>query len=75
MMSFRAERSVVENGAAGEAATWTGRPKAERTGSERIKSREVTLTLAQRDVSTSHKASARQATSLDITRVCWQALR
>jgi len=39
MMSFRAERSVVENGAAGEAATWTGRPEAERTGSERIKSR------------------------------------
>ncbi len=31
--------SGVENGAAGEAATWTGRPEAERTGSERIKSR------------------------------------
>ena len=31
--------SEVENGAAGEAATWTGRPEAERTGSERIKSR------------------------------------
>src|SRR5213596_3276262 len=30
--------SVVENGAAGEAATSTGRLKAERTGSERIKS-------------------------------------
>jgi len=30
--------SEVENGAAGEAATWTGRPKAERTGGERIKS-------------------------------------
>jgi hypothetical protein len=29
---------AVENGAAGEAATWTGRLKAERTGSERIKS-------------------------------------
>ena len=29
--------SEVEKGAAGEAATWTGRPKAERTGSERIK--------------------------------------
>jgi D-amino-acid oxidase len=28
----------VENGAAAEAATWTGRPQAERTGSERIKS-------------------------------------
>jgi len=30
----------VENGAAGEAATWTGRPEAERSGSERIESRE-----------------------------------
>jgi D-amino-acid oxidase len=29
----------VGSGAAGEAATWTGRPEAERTGSERIKSR------------------------------------
>ena len=34
--------SGAENGAAGEAATWTGRPEAERTGSERIKSREFT---------------------------------
>jgi D-amino-acid oxidase len=32
--------SEIENGAAGEAATWTGRTKAERTGGERIKSRE-----------------------------------
>jgi D-amino-acid oxidase len=32
--------SGVENGVAGEAATWTGRPKAERTGGERIKSLE-----------------------------------
>ena len=31
--------SEVENGAAGDAATWTARPQAERTGSERIKSR------------------------------------
>jgi D-amino-acid oxidase len=30
--------SEVENGAAGEAATWTGRPQAEQTGSEQIKS-------------------------------------
>jgi D-amino-acid oxidase len=30
--------SEAENGAAGEAATWTGRPQAERTGNERIKS-------------------------------------
>src|SRR5437762_10304681 len=34
--------SGAENGEAGEAATWTGRPEAERTGSERIKSREFT---------------------------------
>ena len=33
---------AVENGATGEAATWTGRLKAERTGSERIKSLDVT---------------------------------
>jgi D-amino-acid oxidase len=31
----------VENGAAGKAATWTGRPEAERTGSERIKSLKI----------------------------------
>jgi hypothetical protein len=31
--------SGVENGAAGEAATWTRRPQAEPTGSRRIKSR------------------------------------
>ena len=31
--------SKIENGAAGEAATWTGRPEAERTGSEQIKPR------------------------------------
>jgi len=31
--------SEIENGAAGYAATWTGRPQAKRTGSERIKSR------------------------------------
>ena len=37
---------VVENGAAGEAATWTGRPEAERTGSERIKSLEVMSPVA-----------------------------
>jgi D-amino-acid oxidase len=36
----------VENGAAGEAATWTGRPEAERSGSERIKSREFTSGFA-----------------------------
>jgi D-amino-acid oxidase len=37
----RVIQSEVENGAAGEAATWTGRPEAERTGSERIKSLEI----------------------------------
>jgi D-amino-acid oxidase len=34
--------SEVENGAAGEAATWTGRPQTERAGGERIKSRGFT---------------------------------
>jgi cysteine desulfurase len=43
--------SEVENGAAGKAATWTGRPEAERTGSERIKPRENIETLTQRDPS------------------------
>jgi D-amino-acid oxidase len=33
--------SEVENRAAGEAATWTGRPQAERTRSERIKSLKI----------------------------------
>jgi D-amino-acid oxidase len=33
--------SEVENGAAGEAATWTGRPEAEQTGSERITSLKI----------------------------------
>src|SRR4030095_6817552 len=40
---WRGRRSIpseVENGTAGEAATWTGRPEAEPTGSERIKSLE-----------------------------------
>jgi hypothetical protein len=34
--------SEVENGVAWEAATWTGRPEAERTRSKRIKSRDET---------------------------------
>src|SRR5580765_5964681 len=34
--------SEVENGAAREAVTWTGRPEAEPTGSERIKPRSKT---------------------------------
>jgi D-amino-acid oxidase len=33
--------SEVENGATGKAATWTGRPEAERTGSERITSLKI----------------------------------
>jgi D-amino-acid oxidase len=37
--------SGVENGAAGETATWTGRPKAERVGSERIKSLDISVRL------------------------------
>ena len=35
--------SEVENGAAGEAATWTQTPEAERTETERIKSRRAAL--------------------------------
>jgi len=53
MPSFRAKRSVVENGAAGEAATWTGRTEAERTGGERINSLCDIVKLLRRDVSTS----------------------
>ncbi|HEY4271004.1 MAG TPA: FAD-dependent oxidoreductase [Candidatus Udaeobacter sp.] len=45
--------SGVENGAAGEAATWTGRPEAERTGSERIKSRGDSVQVVSRGPSTS----------------------
>jgi glycine/D-amino acid oxidase-like deaminating enzyme len=44
--------SEVANGAAGEAATWTGRPEAERTGSERIKSRSAGFKVSPRDPST-----------------------
>jgi D-amino-acid oxidase len=44
--------SEVENGAAGEAATWTGRPEAERTGSERIKSQCAKFKVSPRDPST-----------------------
>src|SRR6266436_888669 len=43
--------SEVENGAAWEAATWTGRLKAERVGNERIKS--LDASEGARDVSTS----------------------
>ena len=50
--------SVVENGAVGEAATWTGRPEAERTGSERIKSLDISLdTRLSRDPSTSLRSA------------------
>jgi hypothetical protein len=44
--------SQVENVAAREAATWTGRPLAERTGSERIKSRCETENVIPRGPST-----------------------
>jgi hypothetical protein len=42
--------SEVENGAAWEAATWTGRLKAERMGSERIKSLAISLLISMLDV-------------------------
>ena len=69
-MSFRAKRSEVENGAAGEAATSTGRLKAERTGSERIKS--LAVWIKNRDSSTSlgmtkkGKAYARAGVDIDL---------
>jgi hypothetical protein len=37
--------SEVENRAAREAARWTGRPKAERVGTERIKSLDISVRL------------------------------
>ena len=53
-----AKRNEVENGAAGEAATLTGRVKAERTGSERIKSLDISLdTRLSRDPSTSLRSA------------------
>ncbi len=52
--------SEVENGAAGEAATWTGRPEAERTGSERIKSRCAGFKVSPRDSSTPAYAGSAQ---------------
>src|ERR1044071_5647543 len=53
-----AKRNEVENGAAGEAATLTGRVKAERRGSERIKSLDISLeTRLSRDPSTSLRSA------------------
>ena len=49
-LSFRPKRSGVENGAAGEAATWTGRPEAERAGASESN---LSLFKQSRDVSTS----------------------
>ena len=46
LLSFRAKRSEVENGAAGEAATQTPRPEVERTGNERIKAVEEKLEMS-----------------------------
>ena len=43
LRSLRVNSVTVENGAAGEAATWTGRPKAERTGGEQIKSLDLSV--------------------------------
>jgi len=47
LLSFRAKRSEVENGPAGEAATQTRRPEGERTGSERIKYLEEKLEMSR----------------------------
>ena len=54
--------SEVENGAAWEAATWTGRLKAERMGSERIKS--LDASEGARDVSTSLDMTTRLLAAL-----------
>jgi lipoate-protein ligase A len=56
--------SRVENGAAWEAATWTGRLKAERVGSERIKS--LDACEGARDVSTSLDMTIRLFTALHV---------
>ena len=56
--------SEVENGAAWEAATWTGRLKAERVGSERIKS--LDASEGARDVSTSLDMTTRLFTALHV---------
>jgi lipoate-protein ligase A len=56
--------SRVENGAAWEAATWTGRLKAERVGSERIKS--LDASEGARDVSTSLDMTTRLFTALHV---------
>ncbi len=44
--------SEVKNGATGEAAIWTRRPKAKRTGGERIESRRARFKVPPRDPST-----------------------
>jgi len=46
LLSFRAKRSEVENGAAGETAIPTARPELERTGNERIKAVEEKLEIS-----------------------------
>ena len=56
--------SEVENGAGGDAATWTGRPKAERAGSERIKS--LDGSAIARDVSASLDMPIRLFTALNV---------
>lgn len=56
--------SEVENEPAWEAATWTGRPKAERVGSERIKS--LDSFESARDVSISLDMTTRLFTALDV---------
>jgi lipoyl(octanoyl) transferase len=56
--------SGAENGATGEGATWTGRPKAERAGSERIKS--LDSSEEARQVSTSLDMTTRLFGALDV---------
>ena len=58
--------SGAENGATGEGGTWTGRPKAERAGSERIKS--LDTSEEARDVSTSLEMTTRLLARLNVYR-------
>jgi hypothetical protein len=45
ILSFRAPKAFgVENGAVGENATWTGRPRGRASGRERVKSLDLCLT-------------------------------
>ena len=56
-MNLLVMSSEVANGAAWEAATWTGRPEAEQTGSERITSLDFPTAEMARDPSTALRSA------------------